>query len=72
MGETAAQRAARSKRRKPGVAAFLANLETEVLRLERELLSGAWRPGRYVEIAIRDPKPRMVFAAPVPSSRPGG
>ena len=62
--EAAAQRAARSKRRKPGVAAFLANLETEVLRLERELLSCTWRPGRYVEIAIRDPKPRMVSAAP--------
>ena len=62
--EAAAQRAARSKRRKPGVAAFLVNLETEVLRLEHELCSGTWRPGRYVEIAIRDPKPRMVSAAP--------
>ena len=62
--EAAAQRAARGKRRKPGVAAFLAHLEPEVLRLERVLLSGAWRPGRYVEIAIRDPKPRRVSAAP--------
>ena len=62
--EAAAQRAARGKRRKPGVAAFLAHLEPEVLRLERELLAGTWRPGRYVEIAIRDPKPRMVSAAP--------
>ena len=64
MLEAAAQRAARGKRRKPSAAAFLANLEREVLRLERELLAGAWRPGRYVEIAIRDPKPRMVSAAP--------
>ena len=62
--EAAAQRAARGKRRKPGVAAFLANLEGEVLRLERELLAGSWRPGRYVEIAVRDPKPRIVSAAP--------
>ena len=62
--EAAAQRAARGKRRKPGVAAFLARLESEVLRLERELLAGSWRPGRYVEIAIRDPKPRTVSAAP--------
>ena len=62
--EAAAQRAARGKRRKPGVATFLARLEREVLRLERELLSGAWRPGRYVEIAVRDPKPRTVSAAP--------
>lgn len=62
--EAAAQRAALGKRRKPGVAAFLANLEREVLRLERELLAGKWRPGRYVEIAIRDTKPRIVSAAP--------
>lgn len=62
--EAAARRAARSKRRKPGVAAFLADLEGEVLRLEHELLSGTWRPSRYVKIAIRDPKPRTVSAAP--------
>jgi len=62
--EAAARRAARGKRRKPGVAAFLACLEPEVLRLERELLAGVWRPGGYVEIAVRDPKPRMVSAAP--------
>jgi len=62
--EAAAQRAARGKRRKPGVAAFLARMEREVLRLERELLAGTWRPGRYVEIAVRDPKPRTVSAAP--------
>ena len=62
--EAAAQRAARGKRRKPGVAAFLAILERGVLRLERELLASAWRPGRYVEISIRDPKPRTVSAAP--------
>ena len=46
------------------MAAFLAHLEREVLRLERELLSGAWRLGRYVEITVRDPKPRMVSATP--------
>ena len=62
--EAAARRAARGKRSKPGVAAFLARLEREVLRLERDLLAGTWRPGRYVEIAVRDPKPRTVSAAP--------
>ena len=60
----AALRAARGKRAKPGVAAFLANLETEALRLERELLSGRYRPGRYKTIEIRDPKHRVVSAAP--------
>ncbi len=60
----AALRAARGKRSKPGAAAFLANQEREVLRLERELLAGTWRPGRYVEIEIKEPKRRLVSAAP--------
>ncbi len=61
----AARRAVRGKRKKPGVAAFMANLESETLRLERELQSGAWRPGKFVSFRILDPKPRMISAAPV-------
>ena len=60
----AAYRAAQGKRAKPGAAAFLANLETEVLRLERELQSGRYRPGRYKKIEVFDPKHRIVSAAP--------
>ena len=60
----AALRAARGKRAKPGATAFLASLETEILRLERELLSGTYRPGRYKTIEVRDPKHRIVSAAP--------
>ena len=60
----AAMKAAKGKRAKPGVAAFLANLETEALRLERQLLSGAYRPGRYTKIEVFDPKHRIVSAAP--------
>ena len=60
----AARKAAKGKRAKPGAAAFLANLEPEVLRLERELSSGSYRPGRYTVIQIRDPKHRIVSAAP--------
>ena len=60
----AALRAARGKRRKPVVAAFLANLETETLRLERRLRAGTWRPGGYVEIEVTAPKRRVVSAAP--------
>ena len=56
-------KAIKGKRRKPGAAAFAAGLETNLLRLERALQDGTWRPGRYVEIAVRDPKPRMVSAA---------
>lgn len=60
----AALRAAKGKRSKPGVAAFLANLEKGVLRIERELRSGSYRPGRYTVIEVFDPKHRMVSAAP--------
>jgi len=56
--------AVQGKRRKPGAARFTANLEKELLRLERELQDRSWQPGRYVEIAVREPKPRMVSAAP--------
>ena len=60
----AAHRAAAGKRGKPGVAAFLANQEKEVLRLERELRSGRYRPGRYKTLEIFEPKHRIVSAAP--------
>jgi RNA-directed DNA polymerase len=60
----AAQVAARGKRRKPGVAAFLAGLERHALRLEQALLDGSWRPGAYTVIEVNDPKPRQVSAAP--------
>ena len=60
----AARKAVQGKRRKSGAAAFFANLERELLRLERELRDGAYRPGRYVEILVRDPKERLVSAAP--------
>jgi RNA-directed DNA polymerase len=58
------RKAINGKRRKPGAAAFAAGLERNLLRLERELNDRTWRPGRFVEIAVRDPKPRLVSAAP--------
>ncbi len=60
----AALRAVSGKRRSPGPAAFLANVETEVLRLERELQAGTWRPGGYVSFEVREPKRRLISAAP--------
>ena len=47
-----------------GPAGFLANLETEVLRLERELQVGTWQPGGYVSFEVHDPKRRLISAAP--------
>ena len=60
----AAIRAVRGKRASSGAAAFLANLEPEILRLERQLLDGTYRPGRYKKFAINDPKRRVISAAP--------
>jgi hypothetical protein len=60
----AARSAVCGKRKKPGASAFFANLEPELLRLERELQDGTYRPGRYVEIKVCDPKERIVSAAP--------
>ena len=42
----------------------MAHLETECLRLERRLQARTWRPGGYVVLMIKDPKPRRVSAAP--------
>jgi hypothetical protein len=60
----AARRAARGKRKKSGAAGFFANLERELLTLERELRDGTYPPGRYTVIEVRDPKKRLVSAAP--------
>ena len=57
-------RAIKGKRRAAGAAAFAANLEPNLLRLERQLKDRTWRPGRYTEIEIKDPKRRLVSAAP--------
>ena len=60
----AAIKAVKGKRTKPTSAAFLANLEREVLSLEHELTTGRYRPGRYKTIEVFDPKHRIVSAAP--------
>ena len=60
----AARRAVKGKRRKPGAASFFVNLEGELLSLERQLLDGSYRPGRYVAFEVNDPKKRIVSAAP--------
>ena len=60
----AALEAVKGKRRKPGAAAFMANLEKEVLRLEAELRDGSYRPGGYTTFMVKEPKERFISAAP--------
>lgn len=61
---TAAKKAVCGKRAKPGAAAFMANLEKELLRLTRQLQDQTWRSGGYTVIEVQEPKPRQVSAAP--------
>jgi hypothetical protein len=56
----AAGRAAAGKKSRPDVAAFRANLEPELYRLQRQLAGGFYRPGPYRTFRIVDPKPRLI------------
>jgi RNA-directed DNA polymerase len=59
-----ARAAARGKKRKPDAAAFLLNMEPECFRLADALSAGTWMPGTYRSYVIREPKPRLISAAP--------
>ncbi len=60
----AAHRARRGKSRKPDVEDFFHRIETEVMVLHEALMSGTWRPGGYRQFIIREPKRRLICAAP--------
>lgn len=60
----AAHRCVRGKRERHEPAVFFAGLERNLLRLKDELSSGAWRPGGFRAIEIREPKPRIISVAP--------
>ncbi len=60
----AARKALRGRALRMPAAAFLADLENEVVALSRELCSGSYRPGPYHYFEIFEPKPRVVAAAP--------
>ena len=59
----AARRAAKGTRSMESLR-FLFELEPEVLRLQRDLVEGTYRPGSYRVFQIADPKPRRICAAP--------
>ena len=62
----AAQAAQRGKRFRPGVASFIYQLETELLRLHRVLAEHAYEPSSYRTFYVYDPKKRLISAAPFP------
>jgi RNA-directed DNA polymerase len=59
-----ARAAAKGKKKRPDAARFLLDMEPECFRLADELASGSWMPGRYQTFTIREPKPRLISAAP--------
>ncbi len=60
----AARKAQKGKRFRDNVLAFNYNLEQELARIQRELVSQTYRPGAYKTFTIREPKPRLISAAP--------
>jgi len=61
---TAYRKARRGKRSRVAVAAFEFDMEHNLLELQRELCDQTYRPGAYHNFIIREPKRRLVSAAP--------
>lgn len=57
-------KARRGKRHTPAVAGFEFNLEHNLLALQEELQGETYTPGPYHSFHIRDPKRRLISAAP--------
>jgi retron-type reverse transcriptase len=60
----AVRRASLGKRKRPDVAAFLMNVESELVSLRHELESDTYRTGPYREFLVHQAKPRLISAAP--------
>lgn len=58
------KRASKGKKSRSAVARFAMDLEPELLKLQKELLEGTWKPGAYGCFTIRDPKERSISVAP--------
>ncbi len=58
------KKARKGKREKKEVIKFEMNLEGEILRLEEELRYGRYKPQKYKEFKIYEPKERTIMASP--------
>jgi retron-type reverse transcriptase len=61
----AARQTVRGKRRRPDVAWFVFNLESELLAIREALTSATYQPAGFRLIRIRDPKPRLIAQIPI-------
>jgi hypothetical protein len=62
----AAEAAAAGKRKRPDVAAFLMNLEPELMRLRRELLNGSYAPRTLPDVYHPRPEATQDLGSAVP------
>jgi retron-type reverse transcriptase len=60
----AARKAQKGKRFRENVLKFNRNLEQELCRLQTKLQSKTYVPGQYKTFEIKEPKPRLISAAP--------
>ncbi|MBW4480035.1 MAG: RNA-directed DNA polymerase [Tolypothrix brevis GSE-NOS-MK-07-07A] len=60
----AARQAQRGKRFRENVLKFNYNLEAQLAKIQSELESKTYQPGRYKTFEICEPKPRLISAAP--------
>lgn len=58
------RKARKGKRYRPSVLTFSHNLETELLQLQRDLQTQTYCPGAYQTFEIKEPKVRLISAAP--------
>lgn len=61
---TATKKAQKGKRYQKNVLAFNDNLENEIFQLQDELNTKTYQPGTYTTFEIKEPKPRLISAAP--------
>ena len=58
------RKARKGKRGQPPAATFEANVDWNLIELQLELQEQRYRPGRYTSFTIREPKRRLISAAP--------
>ncbi|MBW4585229.1 RNA-directed DNA polymerase [Aetokthonos hydrillicola Thurmond2011] len=61
---SSAKKAQKSKRFRENVLVFNYNLEAEIINLQKELTNKTYQPGNYRTFYIKEPKSRMISAAP--------
>ena len=60
----AAKKAEKGKRSRPEVARFNLRLESELFELQQQLRQQSYQPGVYRQFVVREPKLRLISAAP--------